>query len=245
MPRRKSDVDDIFDSKGSEEATEEPTKNTDTKSRAHETLDTIGRPASTIRLGLGPLPGRQYIFIGGNDEGDDAGTLWYTLDGNNNNRLPVKEPCLTGYLKALRIVPKKYKDKWNYKLDVIIQGDREYAIRSGMRTTFSIGLLQSLIKAQEAEELSGPLAFYPTAGNEGKVVFSNVANAETGWKYIMPKDERDSDPDVSSMIFDLQNAIGCEVQSKDSIQEDKDNYETKYSGSSGGGNKRESRDEFE
>lgn len=244
MPRAskaasKNDVDDIFGP--STAPAPEPDDLDDEfdapKPRARQETPEEEPNSFTPKLGLGPLPGRFYIFIGGKDEDSEDASLWYSL-GGKGHRIPIQEPCLVGYLKGLKIVPKLFKGDWNYKLDVTIHADKEYVVRAGLKTTFSKGILGGLM---EVKDFSKPVGIAPTPGDENKVVFGNVYDGVTGKKFFH---ERDEDTTPSQMVFELQDRLGIEVQDGDSIKADKEKVLEDQKNGTGRRRQDEQRDEF-
>lgn len=183
-----------------------------------------------ITLGFGEAPGKKYIFIGA--QGDQDPYLWYFWDTQAGNQIPIRDQSLTGYVKSIRIIPRMFKNKWEYKVDVTVSADKEYVIRSGASTIFTKGLLAKL---STFEDLSIPVCIEPKQGSSEKVVFCNLYNMEDSSGVYF---EGELPEKVSPLVFDLQAKLGSEVQTTESLEQDKAAYlerEQNYSGPRNGG----------
>jgi hypothetical protein len=126
----------------------------------------------SLALGLGAPPNPQYIFVGNEPE---LG-LWYFL-GENNKKNYIPQKALTGTIKSLEIVHREYKNQQHLKLDITMECDRTYVIRSGFSTVFSKGLLLAL-NTLNPSEFAQPLTIAVAPGDEN-VVFCRVYDADT------------------------------------------------------------------
>lgn len=176
------------------------------------------------KLGLGPIPGRTFIFVGVGEQ-DDQDYYWYhfTGTGDRGKVVPIFEQGLTGRVSNIRIIPKKYKNKWEYKVDVTVSADKEYVLRSGASTTFTKGLLSKLITLEDPGKL---LCIAPMPGSSDKVVFCNVWDLESRKQIFFEGDFPDK---IAPLVFDLQEKLGVDVQSVESLEKDKEEVETRYS----------------
>lgn len=160
----------------------------------------------TIKFGFGPHPGKIYVFVGADEEGD----TWYTLD--NGKPVPIKEPALTGFLTNISVTRREYKGKDNYKLDVTIDCIEEvYVLRSGIDTVFSKGLVGALMQIEDFLE---PIIVTASMGDENKVVFCNVYDANSREKYKYETIEGSLFP----IIQDLQNRLGVYRQTSEDLK---------------------------
>lgn len=174
--------------------------------------------ANEIKLGLGPSPEKvTYLFIG-EAEGDEGATAWYELDFETSRKIPVKEDSLTGYIYNMVIVPKTFKNQVNYKLDVHINADRRYVIRTGAGTTFSRGLLLSLKKLvadKGPEVFQSPITISVSQGDE-KSVFCGVYDPVSREK-IIPN--WDGSAQLLPFVQEFQKVLGQLVQTKELIDD--------------------------
>jgi hypothetical protein len=151
-----------------------------------------------------------FVFVGGNDGEAGPNYSWYQLDGENH-RVPIFEPCITGYVTNVKGVRKDSRRGVAYKVDVTIRGDRPYVIRSGIDTNFARGLLSAL---EILDDLRAPISVVANQGKEGKVVFCDVFNPRTCLK-LWP--ERNDSRDWFALLFELQKRLGVEVQTIQTI----------------------------
>ncbi len=117
----------------------------------------------SLTLGLGAPPSPQYIFVGNEPEQE----LWYFL-GENSQKNYIQQKALTGTIKSLEIVHREYKGQEHLKLDVTMECDRTYVIRSGFGTVFSKGLLLAL-NTLHRSEIALPLTIAVAPGDENVV----------------------------------------------------------------------------
>lgn len=163
-----------------------------------------------IKFGLGDSPDTLFVFVGGNDGEAGASYSWYRLD-DQSNRVPIYEPCITGFLTGIKGVRKDSRRGVAYKVDVTIRGDRPYTIRSGIETHFSRGLLTAL---EIVDDLQAPLSVVTRQGDEGKVIFCDLYDPRTCKKFWP---ERNDDRDWFALLFELQKRLRVEVQTKQTI----------------------------
>jgi hypothetical protein len=127
-----------------------------------------------IKLGFCNSPEPIYLYIK-KEEIDGKSCLWYQFDHDNNKQIPVESKAIAGYLQDIRITVKEFKDKENAKLELVVNADENYVLRSGIETNFSKSILLAL---SQVSDFSKPLIFAVLAGNEN-VVFGRLYNAET------------------------------------------------------------------
>lgn len=163
-----------------------------------------------IEMGFGPVPGKVFVFVG---QGPHQ-SVWYKFDSDANEKIAIPHRALTGYLTNLRIVPKLFKDKVSYKLDVHISADEQYVVRSGVDTYFSQGLVHNLLMVDDFDE---PLTFIAKPGNTDKIVFNSLMDPRTKTYYYFDGEKQEK---LSPLVFQLQEKMGVEVQSKESIMTD-------------------------
>lgn len=164
-----------------------------------------------IKVGFGPRPGvKCYVFVGADDGSEATDTyVWYILD-SDGKKIPIHDGSLTGWVTNIRVVPRQWKGKWGYKVDTTLVADRLYVLRSGISTSFAKGMVNSLSTVPDLEKL---ITINAKKGDEGKVVFGDCSDPETGKSYFCEKQETKLGP----VVFKLQERLGLEVQSFDSI----------------------------
>lgn len=125
-----------------------------------------------IKLGFGPIPRLQYIFVSREND-----YCWYTLS-EEKKQIPIYDKALTGVITGIE-VNKKVETSFGEteKTDLHILADKPYVVRSGSDSYFSKGLLLSLNKLS-SEELQHPLTIAVEPGDK-KIVFCNVYNPAT------------------------------------------------------------------
>ena len=158
-------------------------------------------PSSTqIQLGLCNPPEPVYIYVGQTEINGET-SLWYKYDIDAQKQHPVLQRALTGYISELRITVKEFKGKENNKLDVVINADQVYVIRSGLETNFSKTLLLAL---STLPALNQPLTIAVTPGEEN-VVFARVYDALTK---VRCKIEWNPDANWLDLISQIQQRLG-------------------------------------
>ncbi|PSB27932.1 hypothetical protein [Chlorogloea sp. CCALA 695] len=149
----------------------------------------------TLSLGFCTPPSSQYIFVGNEPEQG----LWYFLsEDSKKNYIPQK--ALTGTIKKLEVVHREYKNQELVKLDITIESDRIYVVRTGFGTVFCKGLLLAL---NTLNSLDKPLIIAVAPGEE-TVVFARVYDAATK-KPIMT--EWQSEADFAAILHRLQGML--------------------------------------
>lgn len=152
-------------------------------------------PKNKITLGFTETPSPQYIFVGNEPEQG----LWYFLsEDSKKNYIPQK--ALTGTIKKLEIVHREYKKQELVKLDITIESDRQYVVRTGFGTVFCKGLLLAL---NTLNSLDKPLTIAVAPGEE-TVVFARVYDAATK-KPLMA--EWQPEGDFSAILNRLQSML--------------------------------------
>lgn len=147
-----------------------------------------------MQLGLCNPPEPIYLYV----KADESGScLWYKFNVETQATTPVKERGLCGNLVELKIVTKEYKGKENLKLDIVVQADELYIIRSGMETNFTKTFLLAIAQAQD---LAKPLIFAVSAGEEN-VVFCRLYDAVSKQRL---KAEWDKNANWSTIVMDTQ-----------------------------------------
>lgn len=170
-----------------------------------------------IKLGFGPLPVPQYLFVGGKDDASDEGEyLWYSLDfSNNSKKIPIHTPALTGLLTGIKMVNKPHKGDDVIKVDVSISADRKYVIRTGIDTIFGRGLLLALELFENIKDI--PVTICVTPGDEKNVIYASVYNAETE---EVVKFDWDKSKKLSPIVNTLRVRLGHEAQDIKQVLED-------------------------
>lgn len=176
-----------------------------------------------LKLGFGNPPGKVYVFVGGDVDDETKETYsWYQFNYQAKTRIPIHSSALIGYVKGVRITPKKYKGKWGYKLDLNVVADEDYVIRSGLNTSFSKGIVHSL---SLVDDFSKPLAILAVKGDEDKVVFGNLMDVETKKAYIF---EGERSEKLGPLVFELQKKLDCQIQSFELIEKEIVEIEASY-----------------
>lgn len=170
----------------------------------------------TRKLGFSEAPDSvTYIFVG---ESSDAASAWYFWDHSENAPVSIKDNCLSGYLRDVSVTKHDTKAGISYKLNLKIQADKMYCIRSGVTTNFSRGILLAMAEAISSPPGSSLLtngAYISIAvkkGDEGKVVFGNFFLDNVR---IYP--EWDADCQLFPVINKIQEAIGTYIQTKETL----------------------------
>jgi hypothetical protein len=179
-------------------------------------------------LGLGPNPEAvKYLFVG--EAEDDLGsTMWYEWDFAANKPIPIHEDALTGTINNIVISRHTYKDKPSYKLNIHVQGDRKYVIRTGAGTTFARGFVLSFKKLiDSAPDLFAPYVTIAIskADEAEKVMFCGLWHSD---KKIYP--EWDGTVQLLPIIQKIQGHLatkfkGVVVQTKELLDDKEKFYE--------------------
>lgn len=178
------------------------------------------------KLGFGSSPdATTWVFVGGDDD-DESGSAWYTRNFDTEVNTPLEHSSLTGYLKNIYIKKTEYKKKANYKMNLRMQADQRYNIRSGLSTFFSRGFLLAIevMMDNEVDFDTTPLIISVRKGNDNNVVFCNVFNYTTGAKIFYTYD---GDKKLVPIINRLQEYLGVTVQTKDMI-DNPEKYKDEY-----------------
>lgn len=154
-------------------------------------------PKSKITLGFTEAPSPQYIFVG-NEPGKG---LWYFLTEENTQNY-ISHKALTGTIKKLELVHREYKRQELVKLDITIESDRTYVIRTGFGTVFCKGLLLAL---NTLNQLDKPVTIAVAPGEE-TVVFARCYDAATKKPLIA---EWQSEADFSAILHRLQGMLNA------------------------------------
>lgn len=148
-----------------------------------------------LSLGFCTPPSSQYIFVGNEPEQG----LWYFL-GEDSKKNYIPQKALTGTIKKLEVVHREYKKQELVKLDITIESDRTYVVRTGFGTVFCKGLLLAL---NTLNSLDKPLTIAVVPGEE-TVVFARVYDAVSK-KPLMA--EWQPDADFSAILHRLQGML--------------------------------------
>jgi hypothetical protein len=152
-----------------------------------------------IKLGLCNPPEPIYLYVK-NGELSGESYLWYRYNITNYQTIPVLQTGLTGYLSELRLTTKEFKGKENIKLDIVVSADEFYVIRTGIDTNFAKTFLLAI---SEVEDLSKPLVFAATAGEEN-VVFCRIYDARTKTRF---RREWNPNADWGGIISSVQSKL--------------------------------------
>ncbi|QLE46507.1 hypothetical protein FD723_40560 (plasmid) [Nostoc sp. C052] len=149
-----------------------------------------------IKLGLRNKPDPIHLYVRKKeDNGNDY--CWYYYDVEKQISTPEYQPALCGYLSNLRITNKDYKGKDTPKLDIVMECDDTYIIRTGIETYFAKTFLLAIA---EVQDFSKPIIVYASLGKEN-VVFCRICDAETKTKI---KPEWNPEADWAAIIANVQ-----------------------------------------
>lgn len=153
-----------------------------------------------IKLGLCNPPEPIYLYV---NQGEVNGEsyVWYHFNISQDKRIPVTQKALTGYLSELRLTTKEFKGKDNLKLDIVINADELYIIRTGVETNFAKSFL---LAASCVQDFSKPLIIAATAGDQN-TVFCNLYDAVTKSRI---EREWNKNVDCATIIRDIQRLLG-------------------------------------
>jgi hypothetical protein len=147
-----------------------------------------------IILGFGEPPIPSYIYVG--DSGD-PNAPWYEVDYKNDKKIPILQTALTGKFIGLNMVKKETKKGDKVKLDISIQADKLYVIRSGVDTYFSRSFLLAAEKIDIFEEL---ITLVARKGDDQSVVFCSIY-------YAINKEKIKADWDDKIKLLPKINAL--------------------------------------
>lgn len=180
-------------------------------------------------LGFGDPPGRTFVFVGSEDDKGDAEnkSCWYKISPTGGKAW-IDAPALTGFVTNLSVTPRKWNKKWGYKLDITVMADREYVVRSGITTSFSKGIVHSMLLV---EDFKKPLAIIAEHGDSTKVIFGNLMDADTR-KLLIYKEAKQEK--LLPLVAQIQEKLGVFVQTSESIKKVIDEAEAKEAGNANG-----------
>lgn len=150
---------------------------------------------NTYSLGFNEPPTPTYVYV--RNEGE---YLWYFYDVEKQQATPIHQRALTGTIVDLRLTAKDFKGKENIKLDVWVNADKLYVVRSGLETVFSRTMLLALAQLT-LEQLRQVVIISVQAGENccfGRV-YINDEPIKTEW---------DAKADVFKMIKTIQDRLG-------------------------------------
>lgn len=120
-----------------------------------------------MKLGFGASPRGRKVYV--NHQYPEC--LWYFWDHVNNTYIPILQESLTGYLKAIYLKDKDYRNKQNQKINFVFDcGDDRYILEVGLDTIPA----RKLIEGFAVVDLSEPITIEPQAGDkEPQAIFIN------------------------------------------------------------------------
>ncbi|MBW4666510.1 MAG: hypothetical protein KME60_03440 [Cyanomargarita calcarea GSE-NOS-MK-12-04C] len=151
-----------------------------------------------INFGLCNPPEPIYLYVRAGE--DSASSLWYKFNIDTQQTIPVAERGLCGKLQELRLTNKEYKGKTNVKLDIVIQSDELYIVRTGIETNFAKTFLLAIAQF----DVSKPLILAVAPGEE-TVVFARVYDATTKQRI---KADWNKDANWAGIIATVQARLG-------------------------------------
>ncbi|QIR37136.1 hypothetical protein HCG51_10630 [Tolypothrix sp. PCC 7910] len=163
-----------------------------------------------IKLGLGNPPQPIYLYVK-KLEVDGRIYAWYNCEIEQDKKIPVSQRALTGYVLELRLTDKDFKGKDNLKLDIVVQADEIYIVRSGIETNFAKSFL---LAASVIQHFTQPLIIVATPGDENSV-FCNLYNALTKTRI---RREWNPNADWGAIIRDVQSKLAPTSESVDYAQ---------------------------
>jgi hypothetical protein len=163
-----------------------------------------------IKLGLGNPPQPIYLYVK-KLEVDGRIYAWYNCEIEQDKKIPVSQRALTGYVLELRLTDKDFKGKDNLKLDIVVQADEIYIVRSGIETNFAKSFL---LAASLVQDFTQPLIIVATPGDENSV-FCNLYDALTKTRI---RREWNPNADWGAIIRDVQSKLAPNSESVDYVQ---------------------------
>ncbi|BAY93765.1 MULTISPECIES: hypothetical protein [unclassified Tolypothrix] len=163
-----------------------------------------------IKLGLGNPPQPIYLYVKKLEVNGRIYT-WYNCEIEQDKKIPVSQRALTGYVLELRLTDKDFKGKDNLKLDIVVQADEIYIVRSGIETNFAKSFL---LAASVVQDFTQPLIIVATPGDENSV-FCNLYDALTKNRI---RREWNPNADWATIIRDVQSKLAPNSESVDYVQ---------------------------
>lgn len=166
---------------------------------------------SEISLGFGPSPRPEYVYI----DADVQPYPWYFFDHNEEKKVPIEHPALTGVVTAVETSEKEFRGKTNQKVQVHVRaGARNYVIETGRYTAFSRCMMAGLSR-MGAANVSRPITIEPQPGKE-KAVFAAIYNPANGGKvsYTYPKTEGEVDQLIATVIGFFKKDVPAEANGR-------------------------------
>ncbi len=154
-----------------------------------------------VKLGLCNPPELIYLYVKSGEDTNAGAYLWYQYNIDTQQTIPIKERGLTGHLTALKLTSKTFKGKENMKLDIVVQADETYVIRTGIETNFAKTFL---LCVSQVQDFSKPLVISVAPGNEN-VVFCRVFDALSKQRI---KAEWNSGANWAEIISQVQQSLG-------------------------------------
>lgn len=165
----------------------------------------------TSNVGLfDELPNSAVRIYVGTTEGVANDNGWYTLEmkDNRTKRIPIPQKCLVGRIVQFEGVKIPAKDRYpeKKKIDITIEADKTYIVRSGSDTAFMRGVISSMASAP-TETLTGRIALSVKLGDNEKVVFGSFHNADTG-SYVKGETRLETHEQVVAALSKLCKVAG-------------------------------------
>jgi hypothetical protein len=151
-----------------------------------------------INFGLCNPPEPIYLYVRAGE--DSVSSLWYKFNVDTQQAIPVAERGLCGKLQELRLTNKEYKGKTKVKLDIIVQADELYIVRTGIETNFAKTFLLAIARF----DVLKPLILAVAPGEE-TVVFARVYDAVTKQRI---KADWDKDANWAGIVTSVQARLG-------------------------------------
>jgi hypothetical protein len=164
-----------------------------------------------VKLGLCNPPELIYLYVKAGQDGNAGAYLWYRYIIETEKTIPVQERGLAGNLIALKLTSKTFKDKENMKLDIVVQADETYVIRTGIETNFAKTFL---LCVSQIQDFSKPLVISVAPGEEN-VVFCRLYDGLTKQRI---KAEWNKNADWASIIATVQQKLGQRDEPADVLE---------------------------
>lgn len=117
----------------------------------------------------------KYIYVGSKA----PNSPWYFYE-QEKKELPIFVNCLSCYLINIEVTHKEFKGKTSPKLLVSLNAGENYKVQCGLETWFAKSLIVRLSQL-DSVALSSQLYLHAYCGNDNKVVFAGLQNAQLEW----------------------------------------------------------------
>ena len=149
-----------------------------------------------MKLGFGASPRGRKVYV--NHQYPEC--LWYFWDHGNNTYIPILHESLTGYLRAIYLKDKDYKNKANQKINFVFDcEDDRYILEVGLDTIPA----RKLIEGCAVVDASKPITIEHQAGDkEPQAIFINFYEGNERLRF-----EAGRDDDFLGLLETVMNRI--------------------------------------